>query len=287
MKNSKLVPVEELKKLYLDELWSKKDLCNKYNISYGSLNYLLYQNGITKKNKEPRICGISKEILYKSIYVDKLSNKAIMEKFNICEQTLRKLIDYYDIPRRWNYSRWEEKCIQMYVDERKSLTQISKILEIPKSRVRKILITRGITLRSKAESQLTKHYSPNIKWYNLGPLQKKCRAYFSNHLVPKYKDNICEICGATENLCVHHIIPFAIIVRKIINEYQFIDISSSEGINKMYEIIIHDNRFLDPLNLITVCEYCHYNIFHKNLLESDNQQPSALLKSEGSTTIES
>ena len=275
MVNSKLVPIDELKRLYLDELWSKKELCEKYNITYGSLNYLLYQYRLTKTHKEPRVHSISKEDLYRALYIDKLTNFEIMQKFNICEQTLRKLIDYYSIPRRWDYSEWEDECIQLYVDERKSLTQIASILEIPKSRARKILINAGIKLRSKSESQLTAHYSPNIKWYDISPLQKRCRSYFGNNLASKYKDTKCAICGATEHLCVHHIVPFAIIVRKIIGEHRYLNLNSSEGIDKMYEIIINDKRFLDPLNLITVCEYCHYNVFHKNLLDLGNQQPSS------------
>lgn len=289
MKKSSSISIEELKELYLNQLWSKRDLCLKYGITYGSLNYLLYKNNITKRNNEPRKCGISKEDLYNAIYHDKLTNYEIMKKFNICEQTLRKLIDYYDIPRRWNYERWESKCIQMYINERMSLRQIALILEIPKSRVRKILITNGVKLRSKSESQLTQHYSPNIIWYEPGPLQKKCRNYFSNHLVPKYKDRQCEMCGATEKLCLHHIIPFAVIIRQIINENKYINLNSEEGINEMYNIIINDYRYLDPLNLITVCEHCHFNIFHKKIFNSDNQHPSIYMDNinEGSTTIES
>ena len=264
-----------LNELYLVNRKTKDEICQELNITEGSLNYLLTKHKLHKTNGKSYKCGITKEMLYNAIYVENLTNAQIMKKFGICEQTIRKLIKEFDIPMRWDYSQYTEDVKRMYVDEKKSLQKIADEIKIPKSRVRKILISNNISLRGKGECQIAEHTVIfKNKWVQPSDnLRKRCRNYFSNHLVPKYKSEKCELCGSKEKLCVHHKIPFAIIVQQIILENDHLNIVDDE--QQLYEIIINDDRFLDKNNLMTVCEKCHYECFHSdNILNEENQQRS-------------
>lgn len=211
---------EILNELYLVQRKSKEDICKELDITVGSLNYLLSKYNLTKTNGMPYKTGITKEMLYNAVYIEKLTNKQIMEKLNVSEQTIRKLIRNFEIPMRWDNSIYVDNVISLYTKEKLSLSQISKKMNIPKSRARKILLDNNIVLRGKGECQMSQHTVEfKIKWTQpKDSLRKRCRNYFSNNLVPKYKKTSCELCGSVENLCVHHNTPFSVIVQQIISE---------------------------------------------------------------------
>lgn len=83
-----------------------------------------------------------------------------------------------------------------------------------------------------------------------------------------------------ENLHLHHVKAFSIIIREIKNE------SPNLTEDELFDVIINDERFLDRSNLKVVCENCHYTKYHPYLkYKVANQKPSPE-DGEGSTTIE-
>lgn len=122
----------------------------------------------------------------------------------------------------------DKQLIDLYLKEYKSLTQISNITKIPKSRIRQILINNSVKLRDKSTCQCIniegKEKFINFNIYILksqSTLKRKCQSFFKNHLskvVKKERNNKCELCESTENLHAHHLVPLSIILSQIIKE---------------------------------------------------------------------
>ena len=97
----------------------------------------------------------------------------------------------------------------------------------------------------------------------------------------KERDNYtCQICGKTHTILhVHHIKSFSEIVHEILLEHK--DLNPESDKYELYDIIVHDERFLDLDNLITYCKDCHIAIHSKKSISNQ-----ASLNEEGSETIQ-
>lgn len=180
-----------------------------------------------------------------------------------------------------------EQLIDFYVNQLKSLTQINEITDIPKSRIRQILIKNGIQLRDKSACQCVNLSDKKLIDFDFSilksqsTLKRRCQSFFKNHLskvVKKERGGKCEICGSTENLHAHHIKPLSIILSQIIKE------NEGKSDDELYNIIISDPRYLDKDNLKVVCEKCHFTVYHPYVNYHVNQKPSHE-NVEGSETI--
>ena len=179
---------------------------------------------------------------------------------------------------------------EKYLNEKKSIRMIASELGLPPTRIRQILMQAGVKRRDQSESHLI--YNDGYKEFSIDwslmedDLLKRCRHYFSNHIASTIEKVQCEDCDATEHLHIHHIKSLSLIVQEIKDE------NPNKTEDELYNIIIHDNRFLSKDNLKVVCEDCHYTKYHSYLgykkknNQIVNQQPS-LSNKEGSTTIES
>jgi hypothetical protein len=91
---------EVLKKLYLDEKLSLKQIVRKLNVPYSTLHYWM------KKNKIPRrkfkTVRISKKKLINLYLNKKLNTREISELYKCNEETVRKKLINFGIPRRSN-----------------------------------------------------------------------------------------------------------------------------------------------------------------------------------------
>ena len=105
---------------------------------------------------------------------------------------------------------------------------------------------------------------PNWKG-GITTLSQRLREYCSNNSLKKEilnrDKNKCIICGSKDNLQVHHLIPFKVILDRII--VQNYPLSPIEDIDKLYEIATKDKELNNPNNLITVCSMCHHKIHGK------------------------
>ena len=105
---------------------------------------------------------------------------------------------------------------------------------------------------------------PNWKG-GISTLSQRLREYCSNNSLKKKilnrDKNKCIICGSKDNLQVHHLIPFKVILDRII--VQNYPLSPIEDIDKLYEIATKDKELNNSNNLITVCSMCHHKIHGK------------------------
>lgn len=270
-----------LYELYMNQKMTTQQIADKLGLTYGSVNYYLNKYCIKKNGLE---LNITKEELQKLYCDDNLSLQEIAKIYECCYYSVSKYIRIFGLKRKDTISEYKDILYDLYINQKKSTTEISKILGWPKSRVRKCLMLNGISLRSKSECQQifnSDYKSFGTDWSLLSDaLIKRCRRYFSNHIAKNIEKDRCSICGSTINLHIHHKKALSIIVREIANENPLL----TE--DELYEKIVHDNRFLNLDNLIVVCEDCHYTIFHPYLgYKKANQKPSHC-KMEGSTTTE-
>lgn len=179
---------------------------------------------------------------------------------------------------------------EQHITLKRSCKDIAEELEVDARTVRRHMQKLDIHTRTNAESKIglmvgDKH--PNWKG-GVTDLYPLLRLYFKTNIAPnvaKRDEYTCQLCGATHTvLHVHHIISFSQIVKTIIDEHPEIDSESPNGKAMLYDIIVHDKRFLDEDNLITYCKDCHFFKIHKYQHKKtiSNQAPNG----EGSETIQ-
>lgn len=239
---------------------------SEYSVCYYKTKYGIRKGSIRLKVSEEE---------FKYLYIDKhLSIKDIADHFNISFITVINYAKVFGLKRNNGNddSPYFEIVKSMY-ESGKSFSMISRELNLPKSRVRKIAIESGAKIRGKSESQQIFNYSYKefeYKWEKYSnKFTKRCRRYFRSHVAPLIKKDCCELCGSNEKLHFHHLKSFSIILNEIINE--------NEGLSEddMFEVVIHDKRFLDLDNIKVVCEKCHYTVYHPYYgYKLVNQQPS-------------
>lgn len=268
--------------LYLNQKKTMKEIANYFNIKYSAVSTLKNLWGINRKN-DPMRKIIDKELLI-DLYVNKNMGKwEIAEYLEICYSSVNKNLKRYNIVKDPQYLI--NSISKDYISG-KSTTELAKIYNRPKSRIRNLLITNGVKLRDK----YTCHCN-NMSGEILNPdvfrskkasfLRKKVNSHFKNHIsIPMKKETpYCTICGNKNHLHVHHLIPLSIIINNIVNE------NKGKPDEELYQIIINDPRYLDEKNMIVVCEKCHYTIFHPYVNYHANQQLSIINNNESSETI--
>lgn len=225
-----------------------------------------------------------------SLYMDeKLSANQIAEIYNtshnIVINTLKRfgvktrtmqdaqfILNEKEMPELFND---KTKLEHMHWNENKSCKEIGDIIGVDSGTIRRQMNRLGIKTKNNSECKIgllagEKH--PN--WQGgLTPLKGLLREYFHVNQVPSVakRDNYtCQLCGATHTvLHIHHIIPFSEIVNTIVSEHPNLNPDIVEDRLNLYQIIIHDKRFLDETNLITFCKSCHLYEIH-NYKKQDN-----------------
>ena len=106
---------------------------------------------------------------------------------------------------------------------------------------------------------MTGEKHPNWKGGRTG-LYVRLREYVGTNQtkkVIKRDGHTCQLCGKTTGkMHVHHIVHFKTIFDTILSEHKDLDVQENK--EELYEIMTHDERFLDLSNLITYCKECHF-----------------------------
>lgn len=143
--------------------------------------------------------------------------------------------------------------------------------------VRRYMHMLGLKTRNNAESkigQMVGDKHPN--WQGgITPLHLLLREFFHINLAPiaAQRDNYtCCECGQQHTvLHVHHIYPFAQIMQDIYHQFPDLDPLDDADKATLYEIAIHDPKFLDINNLQTLCVNCHRQK-HSKIISSQADQ---------------
>lgn len=153
--------------------------------------------------------------------------------------------------RMWNYHNKEipkdftdyQKLYNQYIKNGISKTELARRYNCSKRIINEILQKNNI-IAYQGDSEYCKFY-------------KKLRSYF-NRLVPliiNRDNNTCQLCGCHDNLQVHHIVPFKILLHCFLEKYN--NLSIQNNFDELFELAKNDINFNNKNNLITYCKHCH------------------------------
>lgn len=221
---------------------------DQYDDSKDELIIKLYQEGFSP-NEISEVVGLSRgavklHLKHNNIKLRNIS-KGLFSHNN--KEFPKELEDY-------------ETLYDMYVVQKLSKKDIASTFNVGTSVVNRCLRFFGIHIRNCSESKYglfvgEKH--PNWKG-GISGLYARLREYFKVNLISKVikrDGKKCQMCGDTHNLHVHHIKHFKDIFNEILDEHKELDIQKDQ--DKLYDIMINDERMNDLNNLITYCKECH------------------------------
>lgn len=276
------ISISELKK-YLEEGNSVDDICDIYHCTRSSVYKRMRENNLTIHYKPDfKKYDDTNDELICQLYLDGFSTIQIGTQLNMTHGAVLNHLEHCGLNRRTlSQSQWAHKqknipvefrsyetMHDLYIVQKLSKKDLGKRFNCDPCVIDRVLQELKIPIRSNSESKVglkTGEEHPN--WQGgITPLHLRLREYFKVNQAPKalerdgYK---CQICGKTGTLHVHHIKPFAQILKRIISEHPELDVEKS--INELYNITIHDAEFCDINNLVSYCKECHYKVHGFNL----------------------
>lgn len=94
------LPLEKIKRLYLEEDYDVLDLEVEFDVSTTTIVNRLKEMGVKLKRKIPITNQLSPEIINKLYWEDKMTSKEIGKKYGISGQNIIQYMRKHNIPRR-------------------------------------------------------------------------------------------------------------------------------------------------------------------------------------------
>ena len=248
----------------------------------GEIYELQYDTWTHRSNKETDCCGNPNctSLKAKNVLKEKYGTENIRKIKGVNEKIKQTNLQKYGCENPFG-----NKDIQNKIKE----TTIKKYGCVHNSQNKEISKRKSISCKNfykkHPERIKIKDKSPN--WIGDADYKRSKRATFEYNKwrsdVYKRDNYTCQFCGQKHIILhVHHIRHFADIVEEILSENQEYKLDNPDDVQKLYQIIVDDKRFLDEDNLITLCKECHLKVHGKNKTISSQ---ASLNDEEGSTTI--
>lgn len=276
------IPISELE-AYLEEGKSVDDICDIYHCNRSSVYRRMKENNLTIHYRPDfKQYDDTNDELICQLYLDGFSTTQIGKQFNMTHRTILNHLEHCGLNRRtlsqsqWTYKQKAtpiefesyEAMYDLYIVQKLSKKDLGERFNCDPCVVDRVLQELNIPIRNNSESKVglkTGEEHPN--WQGgITPLHLRLREYFKVNQAPevlKRDEYKCQICGKTGTLHVHHIKPFAQILKRIVLEHPELDVE--KDVNELYDIAIHDVEFCDMNNLISYCKECHYKAHGFNL----------------------
>lgn len=211
------------------------------------------------------------------MYLHGMSSTQIAQKLKASHRTILLRLKKHTIERRslieaqWNFKKRElpkdfdnkELLETLYLKEGMSKKELGLKYNCDPCVIDRVLKFHGIPVRNNSESKkglkVGKDH-PNWKG-GVSSLSERIREYCRVNICKEVLErdkNRCIICGSTDNLHVHHLIPFKTILHRIL--LQNLSLSPVIDNDALYQIAIKDSELNNKNNLITVCSMCHRKI---------------------------
>ena len=270
---------------------SMTDIANENNVSVDAIRYNLNKCGINYWVLSPKtnytesdeqeivklytVDGLSANKISEMLGTDHSTIIRILKKNHIKTRTMQEAqfqLNGINVDQRFYDSDWLRN---KHWTENMTCKEIGEIFGVEAGTIRRQMQKLGVPTKTNSESKIglmsgDKHHN----WQGgITELDKLLREYFHTNQVPKIakRDNYtCQLCGKTNTvLHVHHIIHFSDIVKEICSEHKDLKASDPQDRQKLYNIIVKDERFLDEDNLITYCKDCHFYKIHNYIKRDD------------------
>lgn len=220
--------------------------------------------------------------LISQLYCDGFSSTELAKEFGMSHKTILAHLEHYGTKIRtlsesqWNHNQkfFPEELnnydviYDLYVTQKISKKDLAIRFNCDPCVIDKVLKNMNISVRNNSESKIglvigEQHWN----WKGgVTSLAKRLREFFGIHQVLRVLERdhySCQKCGCKNNLHVHHIKQFSIILKRILEENPNLD--PIKNINELYNIAINDSEFCNLDNLITYCKDCHWEVHGYNL----------------------
>ena len=276
------IPISELE-AYLEEGKSVDDICDIYHCTRSSVYRRMKKNNLTIHYKPDfKQYDNTNDELICQLYLDGFSTTQIGKQFNMPHRTILNHLEHCGLNSRtlsqaqWAYKQKTtpeefksyEAMYELYIVQKLSKKDLGERFNCDPCVIDRVLQELNIPIRNNSEAKVglkTGEEHPN--WQGgITPLHLRLRECFKVNQAPevlKRDEYKCQICGKTGTLHVHHIKPFAQILKRIVSEHP--ELNVEKNVNELYDIAIHDAEFCDMNNLISYCKECHYKAHGFNL----------------------
>lgn len=298
-------PYQDKNYLYKQHIILRKtlqEIANENGVDYDTIRYFMLRHGIEYWTPQPRHkYSKEEEATICDLYINqKISANELSKRYQTDHNTILRIVERNGYPTRSMQEAQlltsndniddlfydNQELSRLHWQENKSCKEIGAMIGVDGGTIRRQMQKMGLKTRNVSESkkgQMVGELHPNWKG-GITKLTALLREYFGVNIAPKVsrRDNYtCQMCGDTHTILnVHHIVPFKTIVDQIILEHPEYNVVDNK--QELYEIITHDERFLDEDNLITYCKKCH-----QKLHSLQRQLATKPQNEEGSETIES
>ena len=268
------ISIQELEQL-LQEGNSVEEIARRLSCSETSIYRRMNSNNLTINYiPDYNQYDSSHDKLICSLYLDGCSPEDIGKELGVSRTSVKNHLVHCGIPLRsyseaqWNYNNKVlpkefddyDTMYDLYIVQKMTKKELGVKFNTDAGVIDRVLKKLNIPVRGVSETQTgqrTGELYPNWQGGKTS-LLARLRTAFEVQLIPKVKErdnHTCQLCGSTNDLCVHHIRPLKEILNEICSEHPELDIV--EDVNQLYTIIVKDSRFLDLNNLITCCKECH------------------------------